>query len=194
MTNEEDIVKRLREPSATERLPYTGRMGMGAGRRRHTEEPGDAPSVEARYRREHGEAPVILTTREDVEALIGALLTGPSYHKLAQVHSMDRPLLPSGYPDHELLVGVNRDLPVGVLAFTDAESGHVVTLGLSEGHGEVPYLIMGRRRGHRVCLVLAEAKFSLTQDRAAALRSWATRGRQTMAVAPKRPPSAVAGR
>jgi hypothetical protein len=144
MTNEEDIVKRLREPSATERLPYTGRMGMGAGRRRHTEEPGDAPSVEARYRREHGEAPVILTTREDVEALIGALLTGPSYHKLAQVHSMDRPLLPSGYPDHELLVGVNRDLPVGVLAFTDAESGRVVTLGLSEGHGEVPYLIMGQ--------------------------------------------------
>lgn len=100
--------------------------------------------VEARYRREHGEAPVILTTSEDVEALIDALLTGPSYHNLAQLHSLDRPLLPSGYPDHELLVGVNRDLPVGVLAFMDAESGNVVTLGSSEVRGEVPYLIMGQ--------------------------------------------------
>ena len=100
--------------------------------------------VEARYRREHGEAPVILSTSEDVEALIDALLTGPSYHNLAQLHSLDRPRLPSGYPDHELLVGVNRDLPVGVLAFMDAESGNVVTLDSSEGRGEVPYLIMGQ--------------------------------------------------
>ena len=100
--------------------------------------------VEARYRREHGKTPVILTTSEDVEALIDALLTGPSYHNLAQLHSLERPLLPSGYPDHELLVGADRDLPVGVLAFMDAESGNVVTLGSSEGRREVPYLIMGQ--------------------------------------------------
>ena len=100
--------------------------------------------VEARYRREHGKAPLMLITDEDVEALIDALLTGPSYHNLAQLHSLERPLLPSGYPDHELLVGVNRDLPVGVLAFMDSKSGNVVTLGSPEGRAKAPYLIMGQ--------------------------------------------------
>ncbi|NJP42544.1 Imm1 family immunity protein [Actinacidiphila epipremni] len=100
--------------------------------------------VEARYRREHGKEPVVLSTSDDVDVLIETLLTGPAYHNLAQLHSLERPLLPSGYPDHELLVGVDRDLPVGVLAFMDAESGNLVTLGSSEGRGKVPYLIMGQ--------------------------------------------------
>jgi len=100
--------------------------------------------AEARYRREHGEEPVVLATTEDVDALIDALLTGPAYHNMAQLHSLERPLLPSGYPDHELLVGVDRDLPVGVLAFMDAESGNLVTLASSEGRGDVFYSITGQ--------------------------------------------------
>lgn len=100
--------------------------------------------LEARYRREHGKDPVILSTSEDVDALIEALLTGPPYHNLAQLHSLERPLLTAGDPDHELLVGVDRDLPVGVLAFMDAESGNLVTLGSLEGRGEVSYLIMAQ--------------------------------------------------
>lgn len=100
--------------------------------------------VEARYRREHGREPVVLRTSEDVDALIEALLAGPAYHNLAQLHSLGRPVLPSGYPDHELLVGVDRNLPVGVLAFMDAESGNLVTCASSEGRGDVSYLIMGQ--------------------------------------------------
>jgi hypothetical protein len=100
--------------------------------------------VEARYRREHGKVPLVLTTGVDVDALIEALLTGPANHNLAQLHSLDRPRLPSGYPDHELLVGVDRELRVGVLAFMDAESGNLVTLGSLESRGEVSYSIMGQ--------------------------------------------------
>lgn len=100
--------------------------------------------AEARYLQEHGKEPVMLTTDEDVDALIDALLTGPAYNNMAQLHSLERPLLPSGYPDHELLVGVNRDLPVGVLAFMDAEYGNLVTLNPSEGRGEVSYSISGQ--------------------------------------------------
>ncbi|MBS2545292.1 hypothetical protein KGQ19_00270 [Catenulispora sp. NL8] len=100
--------------------------------------------VEARYRRDHGKEPVILTTSEDVDTLIESLLTGPAYHNMAQLHSLERSLLPSGYPDHELLIGVNRDRPVGVLAFMDADSGNLVTQGSSNGQSEAAYLIMGQ--------------------------------------------------
>jgi hypothetical protein len=86
----------------------------------------------------------VLSNSQDVDVLIEELRTGPAYHNLAQLHSLERPLLPSGYPDHELLVGVNRSLPVGVLAFMDAESGNLVTLGSSEGRGGGSYLIMGQ--------------------------------------------------
>jgi hypothetical protein len=85
----------------------------------------------------------MLNAAEDVDGLIDALLAGPPYHNMAQLHSLERPLLPSGYPDHELLVGADRELPVGVLAFMDAESGNVVTLGSTAGRGMVYYCITG---------------------------------------------------
>jgi hypothetical protein len=100
--------------------------------------------VEVLYRQEHAEKPVIVRSGEDVDELINALLAGPAYHNLAQLHSMERPMLPSGYPDHELLMGIDASLRVGVLAFMDAEVGNVVTLGPSEGRGEVSYFIMGQ--------------------------------------------------
>ena len=100
--------------------------------------------AEARYRREHGKEPAVLTTAGDVDALIDALRTGQAYHNMAQLHSLECPLLSSGYPDHELLVGVNRDLPVGVLAFMDGESGNLVTFDSAARRGEVSYSITGQ--------------------------------------------------
>lgn len=100
--------------------------------------------AEARYRREHGKEPAVLTTAGDIDALIDALRTGQAYHNMAQLHSLERPLLSSGYPDHELLVGVNRDLPVGVLAFMDGESGNLVTFDSAARRGEASYSITGQ--------------------------------------------------
>ena len=101
--------------------------------------------LEARYRREHTREPVVLNTPDDVDALVDALLAAPKSHNMAQLHSAERPLLPSGYHDHELLAGVDGELQVGVLAFMDmsAEQGNVVTLSSSEGRGEVSYSIAG---------------------------------------------------
>jgi hypothetical protein len=98
-------------------------------------------SIEALYRREHVESPAIISSPEDVDALIDSLLTGAVDENLAQLFSLQRSTLPSGDPNHELLVGVDRELQVGVLAFMD--DGNEVSLGpLSSSRGEVVYCIM----------------------------------------------------
>ncbi|WP_353963235.1 Imm1 family immunity protein [Streptomyces sp. NBC_01549] len=98
--------------------------------------------VEAYYRKEHAGNRSIICSAEDVDELIDSLLTAPAYHNMAELHSLERMPLPSGFPDHELLVGVDNNLQAGVLEFMDAE-GNVVTLGSPEGRGEVSYFIVG---------------------------------------------------
>jgi hypothetical protein len=98
--------------------------------------------AEVYYKREHGERRPVLKTIDDVDNMIDALLAGAEYQNLAELHSLDRELLPSGFPDHELLVGVSRTYPVGVLEFMDA-GGNLVTLGQDSGRGEVTYHIAG---------------------------------------------------
>jgi Immunity protein Imm1/SCP1.201-like deaminase len=105
------------------------------------------PSIEARYWKGHVKEPVKLSTVEDVDVLINALLVSTVDQNLAQLHSLLRPLLPSGYHDHELMVGVDGGRRVGVLAFMDS-SGNVVTLDSPEyyRYKEVAYCEMGHRR------------------------------------------------
>ncbi|GAB1644278.1 Imm1 family immunity protein [Krasilnikovia sp. MM14-A1259] len=97
--------------------------------------------AEARYRLDHVEVPLRLSGPGDVDALIDSLLEGPDDQNLAQLHSLDRTLLPSGDFDHELLVGADRALGVGALAFMD--EGNWTTLGPEGGRTEVNYFIMG---------------------------------------------------
>ncbi|MEW1721395.1 Imm1 family immunity protein [Streptomyces sp. NPDC093109] len=98
--------------------------------------------AEVRYRLEYGEQPELLRTAEEVDVLIDSLLEGSVHENLAQVHSLERELMPSGYPDHELLVGVNGDLQMGLLAYLDSD-GNVVTLGSSDSHSKSVYYIQG---------------------------------------------------
>jgi hypothetical protein len=95
--------------------------------------------VEAHYRTEHAKEPALLYTVEDVDALIDSLLTGPVNENLAQLFSAERPLLPSGVPDHELLAGVDRSRQVGVLAFMD--DGNWVSLGKPTEQEEIAYYL-----------------------------------------------------
>jgi hypothetical protein len=96
--------------------------------------------AEVYYRRGYCEGAPLLTSPDVVDGLIDMLLMGEVFHNLAHLYSLDRELLPSGDPDHELLVGVDRSRPVGVLEFMDAD-GNVVTLGQETGRGEVTYHI-----------------------------------------------------
>ncbi|MEV5921964.1 Imm1 family immunity protein [Streptomyces pseudogriseolus] len=97
--------------------------------------------VQAYYRNEHGDNPVLIQTPDDVDALIDALLGSQPSENLAALHSLERPLMPAGVPDHELLVGVDGKNQVGVLAFMD--DGNFVSFNPSNKRGEAPYSIMG---------------------------------------------------
>ncbi|MCA2216319.1 Imm1 family immunity protein [Jidongwangia harbinensis] len=99
-------------------------------------------TVEARYRRGHAQAPALLRSPDDVDAMIDALLAGPEDENLAQLHSLERDTLLSGSPDHELLVGVDRTLQVGILTFMDA-GGNWVTVGSPGSRDDVDYFILG---------------------------------------------------
>lgn len=98
--------------------------------------------VEAYYRPQHGDKRELLAAPEDVNELIDSLLAGPVRENLTELHSLERSLLPSGTPDHELLVGADQSLQVGVLEFMDA-SGNWTTVGSQKGRTEVRYSCVG---------------------------------------------------
>lgn len=94
--------------------------------------------VEAYYRPQHDDKRELLTASADVDGLIDSLLAGPTQQNLAELRSLERSPLPSGTPDHELLVGADHRLQVGVLEFMDA-SGNWTTAGPKAGRTEVRY-------------------------------------------------------
>ncbi|MFE3900608.1 Imm1 family immunity protein [Streptomyces sp. NPDC059153] len=98
--------------------------------------------VQAYYREQHADEPSVVRTPEDVDALIDALAAGPEFENLAVLHSSERELLPSGFPDHEFMVGADGKRKVGVLSFMDEKN--FVSLGApgSDG-GEVTYFVAG---------------------------------------------------
>ena len=101
-----------------------------------------SPRVEAFYRRERGRVPTLLSSPEDVDALIDELLAGPVHENMAALYSLDRPAMPSGQADHQLLVGVDRELRVGLVGFMDA-GGNVITAGSPGGRLEAVYYCTG---------------------------------------------------
>ena len=102
--------------------------------------------IQVMYRREHAKNRPVISTPEEVGVLIDALLAESDGENLAELHSLDRELLPSGWPDHELLVGVCAKLGVGVLEFMDSD-GSVVTFGSAPGRGEISYFYSGGYTG-----------------------------------------------
>lgn len=98
--------------------------------------------VEARYQQGHGLQPKLINTPDDVDELIDALLNGPAHHSMAELHSLEREKLPSGFFDHELLVGVYATLQIGAITFMD-ESGNHDTVGDSESREDPVYHFAG---------------------------------------------------
>lgn len=100
------------------------------------------PRVEAFYRSAQGSDPALLSSPEELDAMIDELLTGPVHENMAALYSLDRPKLPSGAADHQLLVGVDRESKVGLVGFMDAD-GNVITVGPPDGRDEVVYYSCG---------------------------------------------------
>ncbi|GGT40139.1 Imm1 family immunity protein [Streptomyces atratus] len=98
--------------------------------------------VHAYYREQHADEPSVVRTPQDVDALIDALATGLEFANLAVLHSAERESLPSGFPDHEFMVGADGERQVGVLSFMDEKN--YVSLGSSGSNGStVVYHVAG---------------------------------------------------
>ena len=96
-------------------------MYAGVGRKAHPHRGGPVTALRARWRPEHEQQPVIVSTRADIESLIDTLAEVPGENDLAAVlhplTSIQRGL-PAGGPGPQLLVGVNRRELVGSVRLT----------------------------------------------------------------------------
>ncbi|MFF2329006.1 MULTISPECIES: Imm1 family immunity protein [unclassified Streptomyces] len=96
--------------------------------------------VQVYYCAQHADEPLIVRTPEDIDALIDALTAGSEFENSAVLHSSERELLPSGFPDHEFRVGVDGKRKVGVLSFMD-EKNFVSLDSSGNTGGEVAYFV-----------------------------------------------------
>lgn len=100
-----------------------------------------AHTVEAYFRHEHGDHPVIVGTDEQMDDLIDQLLAEPFANSIAALYSLDRPLNPAGVPDHELCLAINAKAGVGALRYQGERVWF--SQGTPSGRDEVFYLYMG---------------------------------------------------
>ncbi|MFD5922530.1 Imm1 family immunity protein [Kitasatospora sp. NPDC058201] len=99
--------------------------------------------VEVRYRSGHGANSLIVTTIDGLDAVVDDLLAGGDiYCTMAEVYSLDRELMPSGFPDHFFAVCVNADLGVGLVSYAD-ENGNVTSVGSPETRIQPAYHMVG---------------------------------------------------
>lgn len=100
-------------------------------------------SVEALYRPEHAENPVILTSPDDVDKLLAALLANADGNDVAQLICLERPVDPVyGFPDHELCVVVDNHRNLGAMRWRDAD-GLRYSSGPENASGKGIYSLMG---------------------------------------------------
>lgn len=110
-------------------MPFGGRM-TGKG-------------LKVQFRPEHTKGSLLVDSVEGVDSFIDSLLDGQHDRNCAVVYSLDRPLLPSGYWDHEMAVGVDRVTQVGTVTFVD-ESNHAPRGSMNRGI--VEYMLLGHVR------------------------------------------------
>ncbi|WP_020388332.1 Imm1 family immunity protein [Kribbella catacumbae] len=103
-------------------------------------------TADAYYLAEHDDDPVRLSSAEDVDALVDALLAGTLAHSVAAVYLNERPTLEGGFPDHELRIAVFAELKVGGIRYTQRTSSWYLK-GQSSQRDEVAYSYMNNREG-----------------------------------------------
>lgn len=70
-------------------------------------------TADAYFKHGHGDQPVRVTSPEEVNHLIDAMLGEPFLNSLAMIYLRDRPEMDSGGPDHQIRLGVNAEDKVG---------------------------------------------------------------------------------
>jgi hypothetical protein len=138
-------------------------------------------TVKAYYRHEHGDEPVVMTTPEEMDALVDAMLHERlEDSSVAALYVQERPRLKSGYPDHELRVAVNADAKVGGLRYAGSDGtsdGVWYALGQQSTRDEVWYCYMGNDETFP-----RDSEISLEELRAAAKEFLESGGKRPHAV------------
>jgi hypothetical protein len=78
-------------------------------------------TIEAYYRIDKPDQPVIITSPGELDRMIDELLTQPTEYSGATLYVRQRPWSPAGFPDHELYIGVDVDSGHGVLIYSGAK-------------------------------------------------------------------------
>ncbi|NEA35724.1 Imm1 family immunity protein [Streptomyces sp. SID13031] len=103
-------------------------------------------SIEAYYRHEHDDRPVVIRTDADVERLVDDLLAESFDHTMAALYLAERPRTEQGYPDHDFRVGINAERKVGGIKFAgtvEGSAGVWYAAGALAQHDEVVYEYAG---------------------------------------------------
>ena len=136
--------------------------------------------VEAYYRDEHGDNPIILRTAADVDALIDSLLEQTWENETAALFHRDHPVNEHGLPDHEFYVAVDAESQTGSLRYGgrwQGEGGTWLSKGDSGKIGTVLHFYMGHDNDWP-----ADSEIPLDAVRAAVKQFLATTGQRPTTV------------
>jgi len=135
-------------------------------------------SAEAFYTGAHRDAPVIIETPEQMDALIDDLLAGDFSNSVATLYLRERPKNAAGFVDHEFLIAVNAGDGVGSLSYDGPdETDTLVSKGAVSQHEEIHYYYVGNDREFP-----RDSLISLDAVRQAAKEFLATGGQKPTAV------------
>lgn len=102
-------------------------------------------TAEAYFKRGHGADPVVLSTADEIDHLVDALVAEPWENSVAALYVCGR-LNEAGVPDHELLVAVDYDnKSMGALRYMGG-GGTYFSKGSSTDGDSVLYYYMGSDR------------------------------------------------
>ncbi|MFD7158825.1 Imm1 family immunity protein [Kribbella sp. NPDC059898] len=103
-------------------------------------------TIAAYYKHGHGQDPVIISTPEQVDELVDALLAESFDNTVAALYIRERHKTGKGRPDHELRVGVGPERKLGSVRYAgvvDEQRGAWYIGGQPIRHDEVYYEYMG---------------------------------------------------
>jgi hypothetical protein len=107
-------------------------------------------TVRAFFKHSHGADPVILSSDEDVDALVDAVLAEEFGNSVAALYVAERPKTERDMPDHELRVAFNSEAGVGGLRYAgrhEDRAGVWYASGKTSERDEVFYYYMGHDEG-----------------------------------------------
>ncbi len=107
-------------------------------------------TLRAFYKQDQQPHPWVLSSSEDIDALIEAVLNEPPANSVIALYIAERPKTKHDMPDHELRVAINQEAKVGGLRYSgpaDGTAGVWYATGRDSIRDEVFYYYMGHDEG-----------------------------------------------